>query len=196
MCLHQRIKGTTNSSRRTQKEGSSTQRKMGERVHAPQDFQALDSGHCDDSLDTDDSEDRYPWTSLEGKYCHKWEWWIFSMMYQCSKPKICRTTVVSHSMIPQTSHSYILSAKNGMRIWHSSKMMKWTFWKSCVLPMGSSIIKARFENGISGWGYKASFYIMFGIELVSYCSLLLVFALVGSFKIVIGLSCRSSTRIE
>jgi hypothetical protein len=203
--------------------GSSPQRKMGEHVHAPQDFQSLDNGQFDDSLDTDDSEVGFVSSGVshgenmapkvDRKKCMEEAFTktdqprreapsqvrtvdLFDVV-PISKPKICSTTVVFHSMIRRMSHSHLLSAKNGVRIWHSWKMMKWTCWKSCVSPLGCSIIKARFDNGISGWGYEASSYIIFGVELVSYCILLLVYALVGSVKIVIGLSCRSSTtRIE
>jgi hypothetical protein len=43
----------------TQNEGSSPKQEMREHVHAPQDFQDLDNGQFDDSLDTDDSEDGF-----------------------------------------------------------------------------------------------------------------------------------------
>ena len=46
-------------SQQTQKEGSSPHRTMGGHIHAPQDFQALDNGHGDDSLDSDNSEDGF-----------------------------------------------------------------------------------------------------------------------------------------
>jgi hypothetical protein len=52
------IDSTKKISQPTQNVGSSRQRKMGEHVllRPPQDFQALDNGQFDDSLDTDDSE--------------------------------------------------------------------------------------------------------------------------------------------
>jgi hypothetical protein len=54
------IDSTKKISQQTQKEGSSPQRKIGEQVlHAPQNFQALDNGQFDDSLDTDDPEDGF-----------------------------------------------------------------------------------------------------------------------------------------
>jgi hypothetical protein len=44
------IDSTKKISQQTQKEGSSQQRKLMEHVRAPQDFKALNNGHCDDGF--------------------------------------------------------------------------------------------------------------------------------------------------